>query len=131
MKSVADWLQRGYTEAVLMETGMRRNECMKRLSKVSCGLLLTASLLIGAMLSGCGQTTDYTAEIKEYQNKLESLAAENEELKAQLGITETQRLKRPRLLQRQKISLRRWCLKTRRLRPTFNRRRIRITPGTK
>ena len=63
---------------------------MKRLSKVSCGLLLTASLLIGAMLSGCGQTTDYTAEIKEYQNKLESLAAENEELKAQLGITETQ-----------------------------------------
>ena len=90
MKSVADWLQRGYTEAVLMETGMRRNECMKRLSKVSCGLLLTASLLIGAMLSGCGQTTDYTAEIKEYQNKLESLAAENEELKAQLGITETQ-----------------------------------------
>ena len=90
MKSVADWLQRGYTEAVLMETGMRRNECMKRLSKVSCGLLLTASLLIGAMLSGCGQTTDYTAEIREYQNKLESLAAENEELKAQLGITETQ-----------------------------------------
>lgn len=76
MKSVADWLQRGYTEAVLMETGMRRNKCMKRLSKVSCGLLLTASLLIGAMLSGCGQTTDYTAEIKEYQNKLESLAAE-------------------------------------------------------
>ena len=63
---------------------------MKRLSKVSCGLLLTASLLIGAMLSGCGQTTDYTAEIMEYQNKLESLAAENEELKAQLGITETQ-----------------------------------------
>lgn len=63
---------------------------MKRLSKVSCGLLLTASLLIGAMLSGCGQTTDYTAEIREYQNKLESLAAENEELKAQLGITETQ-----------------------------------------
>ena len=52
---------------------------MKRLSRVSCGLLLTASLLIGAMLSGCGQTTDYTAEIKEYQNKLESLAAENEE----------------------------------------------------
>ena len=78
MKSVADWLQRRYTEAVLMETGMRRNECMKRLSKVSCGLLLTASLLIGAMLSGCGQTTDYTAEIREYQNKLESLAAENE-----------------------------------------------------
>ena len=63
---------------------------MKRLSKVSCGLLLTASLLIGVMLSGCGQTTDYTAEIREYQNKLESLAAENEELKAQLGITETQ-----------------------------------------
>ena len=29
-------------------------------------------------------------KIKEYQNKLESLAAENEELKAQLGITETQ-----------------------------------------
>ena len=67
---------------------------MKRLSKVSCGLLLTASLLIGAMLSGCGQTTDYTAEIREYQNKLESLAAENEELKAQLGITETQSTRR-------------------------------------
>ena len=63
---------------------------MKRLSKLSCSLLLTASMLVGTMLSGCGQTTDYTAEIKEYQNKLESLAAENEELKAQLGITETQ-----------------------------------------
>ena len=130
MKSVADWLQRGYTEAVLMETGMRRNECMKRLSKVSCGLLLTASLLIGAMLSGCGQTTDYTAEIREYQNKLESLAAENEELKAQLGITETQSAEETQTAAETE-NLRRWCLKTRRLRPTFSRQRIRITPGTK
>lgn len=104
---------------------------MKRLSKVSCGLLLTASLLIGAMLSGCGQTTDYTAEIKEYQNKLESLAAENEELKAQLGITETQSTEENQTAAETEISLRRWCLKTRRRKPTSSRQRIRITPGTK
>lgn len=105
---------------------------MKRLSKVSCGLLLTASLLIGAMLSGCGQTTDYTAEIKEYQNKLESLAAENEELKAQLGITETQSAEETQTAaETENQSQEMVDLKTRRRKPTSSRQRIRITPGTK
>ena len=104
---------------------------MKRLSKVSCGLLLTASLLIGAMLSGCGQTTDYTAEIKEYQNKLESLAAENEELKAQLGITETQSTEETQTAAETENQSQEMCLKTRRIRPEPSRQRIQIIPGTK
>ena len=62
---------------------------MKRLSKRICALLLTGAALMGTALSGCAQGTDYTQEIKEYQAKLESLAAENEELKAQLGLGET------------------------------------------
>ena len=64
---------------------------MKKLSgisRLSWSLLLTGAVLAGTVLSGCGSETDYTAEIKEYQDKLESLAAENEELKAQLGVTE-------------------------------------------
>ena len=51
---------------------------MKRLSKRICALLLTGAALMGTALSGCAQGTDYTQEIKEYQAKLESLAAENE-----------------------------------------------------
>ena len=62
---------------------------MKRLSKRICALLLTGAALMGTALSGCAQGTDYTQEIKEYQAKLESLAAENEDLKAQLGLGET------------------------------------------
>ena len=62
---------------------------MKKLSKLACSLVLTAAVLVGTVLSGCAENTNYTEEIKEYQSKLESLAAENEELKAQLGITET------------------------------------------
>ena len=58
---------------------------MKRLSKLICSVVLTAAVLGGAVLAGCAQTTDYTAEIKEYQAKLESLAAENEELRTQLS----------------------------------------------
>ena len=57
---------------------------MKRLSKLICSVVLTVAVLGGAMLAGCAQTTDYTAEIKEYQAKLESLAAENAELKRQI-----------------------------------------------
>lgn len=62
---------------------------MKKLSKPVCSLLLTAVVLMATVLSGCTENTNYTDEIKEYQSRLESLAAENEELKAQLGITET------------------------------------------
>lgn len=61
---------------------------LSKLSKLSWSLLLTGAVLAGTVLSGCGNETDYTEEIKEYQAKLESLAAENEELKAQLGMTE-------------------------------------------
>ncbi len=62
---------------------------MKKLSKLACSLVLTAVVLMGTVLSGCTESTNYTEEIKEYQSRLESLAAENEELKAQLGIAET------------------------------------------
>ena len=63
---------------------------MRRISKQICALLLTGAALMGTALSGCAESTDYTQEIKEYQARLESLAAENEELKAQLGIAETE-----------------------------------------
>ncbi|MDO4294402.1 MAG: GDSL-type esterase/lipase family protein [Eubacteriales bacterium] len=63
---------------------------MKKLSKRTAVLALSAVLALGTLLSGCSNSADYTEEIKEYQNKLESLAAENEQLKAQLGITETE-----------------------------------------
>ena len=73
-------------------------ESMRRLSKISklsWSLLLTGAVFAGTVMSGCGNETDYTEEIKEYQAKLESLAAENEELKAQLGITEPTRTETP------------------------------------
>lgn len=57
-------------------------------AKLALSLVLTAAVLLGTVLSGCADNTSYTEEIKEYQSKLESLAAENEELKAQLGLTE-------------------------------------------
>lgn len=63
---------------------------MKKLSKTACSLALTLAVLFTSILSGCAESNNYTEEIREYQNKLESLAAENEELKAQLGITETE-----------------------------------------
>lgn len=62
---------------------------MKKLSKLVCSMVLTAAVLGGTILSGCAESTDYTEEIKQYQEKLEELAAENEELKAQLGLNET------------------------------------------
>lgn len=61
---------------------------MKKISKRTCSLLLTVLVGIGSLLSGCAQTADYTEEIKAYQEKLEILMAENEELKAQLGVLE-------------------------------------------
>lgn len=57
---------------------------MKRMPKFLCSLGLTAAALLGTVCSGCAQTGDYTEEIREYQAKLESLAAENEGLRAQL-----------------------------------------------
>lgn len=63
---------------------------MKKLSKWACSLALTAAVVFTTVLSGCADSSNYTEEIKEYQNKLESLAAENEELKAKLGISETE-----------------------------------------
>ena len=63
---------------------------MKKLSKRLCSIGLTALVLLGTVLSGCAQTMDYTEEIREYQAKLESLQAENEALREQLGLTETQ-----------------------------------------
>lgn len=62
---------------------------MKKISKLACSLGLTAVVFAGTVLSGCAQTTNYTEEIKQYQAKLEELEAENAELKAQLGIVET------------------------------------------
>ena len=52
--------------------------------KLLCSLGLTAAALLGTVCSGCAQTGDYTEEIREYQAKLESLAAENEGLRAQI-----------------------------------------------
>ena len=59
--------------------------------KFWCSLGLVAVMLAGTLLAGCAQqSTDYTKEIREYQEKLESLAAENEALRAQLeGVGET------------------------------------------
>lgn len=57
---------------------------MKRMSKLICSLGLTVTALLGTVFSGCAQTGDYTEEIREYQAKLESLAAENEALREQL-----------------------------------------------
>lgn len=71
---------------------MRR---LSKISKLSWSLLLTGAVFAGTVMSGCGNETDYTEEIKEYQEKLESLAAENEELKAQLGITEPTQTETP------------------------------------
>lgn len=62
---------------------------MKKISKLVCSMVLTAAVLGGTILSGCAESTDYTEEIKQYQQKLEELAAENEALKAQLGLAET------------------------------------------
>lgn len=63
---------------------------MKKLSKLACSLGLTAVVLTGTILAGCAETTNYTEEIKQYQAKLEELEAENAELRAQLGIVETE-----------------------------------------
>lgn len=62
---------------------------MKKLSKLVCSIVLTTAVLGGTILSGCAESTNYTEEIKQYQERLEELAAENEELKAQLGLKET------------------------------------------
>lgn len=63
---------------------------MKKRSKMICCVLLIAASVLGTVVSGCAQSTDYTQEIREYQEKLESLQAENEQLKSQLGISETE-----------------------------------------
>lgn len=57
---------------------------MNKLSKFFCSVGLTVTVLVGTVLSGCAESTNYTEEIKEYQAKLEALQAENEELKSQL-----------------------------------------------
>lgn len=61
---------------------------MKKLSKLAVSMVLTVAVFAGTALSGCAQSNDYTQEIKDYQAKLESLQAENEALKEQLGTTE-------------------------------------------
>lgn len=63
---------------------------MKKRTKLLCSLLLSAAMLAGTLISGCAQSTDYTEEIKEYQAKLESLQAENEQLRQQLEVPETE-----------------------------------------
>lgn len=63
---------------------------MKKLSKLACSLGLTAVVLVGTILTGCAETTNYTEEIKQYQAKLEELEAENAELRERLGIMETE-----------------------------------------
>jgi len=52
--------------------------------KVYCSLGLAAVVLAGMLISGCAQTTDYTKEIRDYQEKIEALEAENEELRGQM-----------------------------------------------
>lgn len=59
-------------------------------SKLICCVLLTVSVLAGTIFAGCSDTTNYTQEIKEYQQTIESLQAENEELKAQIAGGETE-----------------------------------------
>ena len=63
---------------------------MKRLSKVSCGLLLTASLLIRQ----CFQDADRRQIIQQRSRNIRTswnpLRRRMKKLKAQLGITETQ-----------------------------------------
>lgn len=63
---------------------------MKKVSKLMCSLVLTAAVLAGTVLSGCAESTNYTEEIRQYQAKLEALEAENQELRAQLGLVETE-----------------------------------------
>ena len=52
---------------------MGKYEKIIRNFKIIMELLLTGAVLAGTVLSGCGSETDYTAEIKEYQDKLECL----------------------------------------------------------
>ncbi|MBR2951296.1 MAG: hypothetical protein IKC46_15795 [Lachnospiraceae bacterium] len=61
---------------------------MKNRSGLLVSILLTVSVLAGTVFAGCAQGTDYTKEIKEYQEKLESLQSENAQLKQELGIVE-------------------------------------------
>ena len=63
---------------------------MKKRTKLLCSMLLSAAVLAGTLISGCAQSTDYTEEIKEYQAKLESLQAENEQLRQMLEVPETE-----------------------------------------
>lgn len=67
-------------------------EIMKKVSKLMCSIVLTLAVLGGTILSGCAESTNYTEEIRQYQAKLEALEAENQELRAQLGLTETSSL---------------------------------------
>lgn len=61
---------------------------MNKNNKKIVSSLLAAAVLLISLFAGCGDTTNYTEEIREYQERLEALQAENEALKAQLGITE-------------------------------------------
>lgn len=63
---------------------------MKRTAKLACSLALTVAVAVGTVLSGCAESTNYTEEIKRYQEKLEALEAENQELKDLLGMEETE-----------------------------------------
>lgn len=58
---------------------------MKRKGKLVFAAILAAAALLGTTLFGCSKSGDYTEEIREYQEKLESLSAENEALQAQLN----------------------------------------------
>lgn len=65
---------------------------MNKNKKKIVSSLLAAAVLLTSLFAGCGDTTNYTEEIREYQERLEALQAENEALKAQLGIAETEEI---------------------------------------
>lgn len=63
---------------------------MKIKTKMIVGLLLAVSVLAGTIFSGCADSVDYSKEIRDYQERLEALKAENEELRNQLAELEIQ-----------------------------------------
>lgn len=61
---------------------------MRKRSKFLCALALTAALLAATVAAGCAQSTDYTEEIRGYQERLETLMQENEALQERLALLE-------------------------------------------
>lgn len=90
MKPVARVSERGYTKNRKRNVFGKGIIQMRRRSKFLFSLVLTAAVLAGTVAAGCSQGTDYTAEIRDYQDRLEAMAQENEAL--QERVEELERL---------------------------------------